>query len=144
MPKNGLQTYYQHKLEQLDVALREKQQNVRRLEAQRNDWNAKGTRLIVFLIRHSALHKGRVAKAFRIWLLCRRGGKTHGKEEDIGQGTLFFNVLLTVQVHPEGKYVVDLSPKIDLAQVTPTTRIALRNDSYELHMILPNKVREFL
>jgi 26S proteasome regulatory subunit T6 len=52
MPKNGLQTYYQHKLEQLDVALREKQQNVRRLEAQRNDWNAKGG--IVTIVAHTS------------------------------------------------------------------------------------------
>lgn len=47
---------------------------------------------------------------------------------------------ILVKVHPEGKYVVDLSPKIDLAQVTPTTRVALRNEAYELHLILPNKV----
>lgn len=45
-----------------------------------------------------------------------------------------------VKVHPEGKYVVDLDPKIDMAKCTPTTRVALRNDSYALHMLLPNKV----
>ena len=27
-----------------------------------------------------------------------------------------------------------------MAQVTPTTRVALRNDSYALHKLLPNKV----
>lgn len=42
MPRLGLKTYYQHKLEELDVILRQKEQNVRRLEAQRNDWNEKG------------------------------------------------------------------------------------------------------
>lgn len=42
MPRLGLKTYYQQKLEELDVTLREKEQNVRRLEAQRNDWNEKG------------------------------------------------------------------------------------------------------
>jgi 26S proteasome regulatory subunit T6 len=45
-----------------------------------------------------------------------------------------------VKVHPEGKYVVDLAPNIDPSQVTPTTRVALKNDSYELHLILPNKI----
>lgn len=45
-----------------------------------------------------------------------------------------------VKVQPEGKYVVDLDPKIDMAKCTPTTRVALRNDSYALHMLLPNKV----
>jgi len=41
MPREGIKSYYQQKLEELDVVLREKSQNVRRLEAQRNDWNAK-------------------------------------------------------------------------------------------------------
>lgn len=36
--------------------------------------------------------------------------------------------------------MVDLAPDIDLAQLTPTTRVALRNDSYQLHKVLPNKV----
>ena len=42
MPRLGLKSYFQQKLEELDVILREKEQNVRRLEAQRNDWNEKG------------------------------------------------------------------------------------------------------
>jgi hypothetical protein len=44
------------------------------------------------------------------------------------------------QVHPEGKYVVDLDKKIDVTKLSPNTRVALRNDSYALHKILPNKV----
>jgi 26S proteasome regulatory subunit T6 len=43
-------------------------------------------------------------------------------------------------VNPEGKYVVDLEKGIDINQLTPTTRVALRNDSYTLHKILPNKI----
>merc|ERR1712000_213921 len=45
-----------------------------------------------------------------------------------------------VKVHPEGKYVVDLDKKIDVTKLSPNTRVALRNDSYALHKILPNKV----
>jgi len=45
-----------------------------------------------------------------------------------------------VKVNPEGKYVVDLDKKIDITKLTPNTRVALRNDSYTLHKILPNKV----
>lgn len=45
-----------------------------------------------------------------------------------------------VQVHPEGKYVVDLDKSIDISKITPSTRVALRNDSYVLHLILPSKV----
>ncbi len=36
--------------------------------------------------------------------------------------------------------MVDLDKSIDIVSVTPNTRVALRNDSYVLHKILPNKV----
>ncbi len=45
-----------------------------------------------------------------------------------------------VKVHPEGKYVVDLDKDIDVAKLTTGARVALRNDSYTLHMVLPTKV----
>lgn len=40
----------------------------------------------------------------------------------------------------EGKYVVDIDDSIDINKCTPNTRVALRNDSYQLHKILPTKV----
>ncbi len=45
------------------------------------------------------------------------------------------------QVHPEGKYVVDIDSGIDINKCTPGVRVALRNDSYALHLLLPTKVR---
>ena len=45
-----------------------------------------------------------------------------------------------VKVHPEGKYVVTVDKGIDMALLTPNTRVALRSDSYELFKILPTKV----
>ncbi|XP_037731872.1 26S proteasome regulatory subunit 8 isoform X2 [Drosophila subpulchrella] len=45
-----------------------------------------------------------------------------------------------VKVHPEGKYVVDVDKSINIKDVTPNCRVALRNESYTLHKILPNKV----
>lgn len=45
-----------------------------------------------------------------------------------------------VKVHPEGKYVVDIDRGIDIHVLKPNTRVALRNDSYTLHKILPTKV----
>ncbi|KAG5141444.1 hypothetical protein JHK82_017139 [Glycine max] len=45
-----------------------------------------------------------------------------------------------VKVHPEGKYVVDIDKNIDITKITPSTRVALRNDSYVLHLVLPSKV----
>lgn len=45
-----------------------------------------------------------------------------------------------VKVHQEGKYVVDINKNVDITKLTPTVRVALKSDSYELHKILPNKV----
>lgn len=53
---------------------------------------------------------------------------------------LFPLFILMLQVHPEGKYVVDIDKSIDITKITPSTRVALRNDSYVLHLILPSKV----
>ena len=43
-------------------------------------------------------------------------------------------------MHPEGKFVVDLDKNIDMNDVVANARVALRNDSYTLHKILPSKV----
>jgi 26S proteasome regulatory subunit T6 len=43
-------------------------------------------------------------------------------------------------LNPEGKYVVDIDKSIDITKIQPNVRVALRNDSYTLHKILPNKV----
>ena len=45
-----------------------------------------------------------------------------------------------VKVNPEGKYVVDIDTGIEINDLQPNTRVALRNDSYTLHKILPTKV----
>ena len=45
-----------------------------------------------------------------------------------------------VKINPEGKYVVDVDKDIDINDLKPNTRVALRNDSYTLHKILPTKV----
>ena len=43
-------------------------------------------------------------------------------------------------MHPEGKYVCDMDKSIDVTKLTPGTRVALRNDSYTLHVILPSNI----
>ena len=50
-------------------------------------------------------------------------------------------IFARVQVHPEGKYVCDMDKSIDVTKLTPGTRVALRNDSYTLHVILPSEHR---
>jgi 26S proteasome regulatory subunit T6 len=113
----GIDLYYRAKIEELEVAARARTQNLRRLEAQRNDLNAK-VRLLreeLTLLQEPASHIGEVVRLM-------------GKSK------------VLVKVNPDGKYVVDVDKAIDIALCTPNTRVALRNDSYVLHKILPTKV----
>ncbi|KAK9383052.1 P-loop containing nucleoside triphosphate hydrolase protein [Kockiozyma suomiensis] len=114
---SGIKPYYTQKIEETELQINEKTQNLRRLEAQRNALNTK-VRLLreeLQLLQEPGSYVGEVVKAM---------GKTK----------------VLVKVHPEGKYVVDLSPDIDIKKITPSLRVCLRSDSYQLHQILPNKV----
>ena len=112
----GLKKYYTSKNEELQLTVAEKNQNLRRLQAQRNELNAKVRMLReeLQLLQEQGSYVGEVVKAM-------------DKKK------------VLVKVHPEGKFVVDIDKNIDMADVTPNIRVALRNDSYTLHKILPNK-----
>merc|ERR1719167_81071 len=113
----GLRRYYVSKNEELSHTVTGKQQDLRRLEAQRNEINAKVRMLReeLQLLQEQGSYVGEVVKAM-------------DKKK------------VLVKVHPEGKFVVDVDKNIDINDVTPNCRVALRNDSYTLHKILPNKV----
>jgi len=108
----GIHSYYQAKIEELESVYREKAQNLRRLEAQRNELNGK-VRLLreeLQLLQEPGSYVGEVVKAM-------------GKNK------------VLVKVNPEGKYVVDLDKNIDATDIKPNLRVALRNDSYVLHKV---------
>jgi ATP-dependent 26S proteasome regulatory subunit len=110
----GIHSYYHGKIEELEAVFREKAQNLRRLEAQRNELNGK-VRLLreeLQLLQEPGSYVGEVVKAM---------GKTK----------------VLVKVNPEGKYVVDLDKNIDVTEIKPNLRVALRNDSYVLHKVGP-------
>lgn len=113
----GIATYYQSKLDGLNLTLRERQKNLRRLEAQRNELNStvRMLRQELALLQQPGSYVGEVVKQM-------------GKDK------------VLVKVGPEGKYVVDVDKDIEITKCTPNTRVALRNDSYTLHKILPTKV----
>uniref|UniRef100_A0A2I3HRK3 Proteasomal ATPase second OB domain-containing protein n=1 Tax=Nomascus leucogenys TaxID=61853 RepID=A0A2I3HRK3_NOMLE len=47
---------------------------------------------------------------------------------------------MLVKVHPKDKFVVDVDKNISISDETPSSLVVLRNDSYTLYKILPNKV----
>jgi len=116
-PAKALGFYFRTKLEKAELDINQKTQNLRRLEAQRNALNGR-VRLLreeLQLLQEPGSYVAEVVKVM-------------GKKK------------VLVKVNPEGKYVVECDPKIDMADLKPTLRVALRSDSYTLHTILPNKV----
>lgn len=115
--EGGIGSYYKSKLQELTTTSNEKAQNVRRLQAQRNDLNGKVRMLReeLQLLQEQGSYVGEVIKAM-------------DKKK------------VLVKIHPEGKFVVDIDTKIKIEDVKPTTRVALKSDSYVLHKILPNKI----
>ncbi|KAI3425044.1 hypothetical protein D9Q98_008422 [Chlorella vulgaris] len=114
---HGLRDYYRGKIEELEISIRDKQHNLHRIEAQRNELNSR-VRLLreeLQLLQEPGSYVGEVIKLM-------------GKNK------------VLVKVNPEGKYVVDVDKDIDIAKITPGARVALRNDSYTLHVLLPTKV----
>jgi len=114
---DGLKDYYKTKIESLEIQVRDKSNNLRRLEAQRNELNSR-VRLLkeeLQVLQEPGSYVGEVVKVM-------------GKKK------------VLVKVHPEGKYVVDIDENIDINDVVTGARVALRNDSYVLHHILPTKV----
>lgn len=138
----GFRSYYIQKIEELQLIVNEKSQNLRRLQAQRNELNAKGKLDLVF---KSLIFLLLIIIIVHLYLLVRMLREELQLLQE--QGSYVGEVVkpmdkkkVLVKVHPEGKFVVDLDKNIDINDVTPNSRVALRNESYTLHKILPNKV----
>ena len=116
-----LKNYYQSKIDAMENELQSSVDNLHRLEAQRNELNGrvKALREEIHLLMEPSSHIGEVVKHM---------------------GNCLTKPRVLVKVGPEGKFVVDIGKDIKVEDLTPNTRVALRNDNYELHKILPNKV----
>lgn len=109
--------YYSSKIGDLNSTIHERTSDLQRLKARRNELNAK-----VRMLREELYH------------LQEPGSYVGEVIKQMGQKKVL------VKINPEGKYVVDIDKDIDINDLKPNTRVALRNDSYTLHKILPTKV----
>ncbi|KAH3714997.1 hypothetical protein DPMN_057700 [Dreissena polymorpha] len=173
----GIKQYYSSKIESLQLVVTDKTQNLRRLEAQRNELNAKVRMLReeLQLLQEQGSYVGEVVKPMDKKKVVKPMDKKKVVKPMDKKKVLVVKPMdkkkvvklmdkkkvlvvkpmdkkkvlvvkpmdkkkVLVKVHPEGKFVVDLDKNIDINDVTPNCRVALRNDSYTLHKILPNKV----
>jgi len=116
-----LKAYYQSKIDRQENILRQKLSNLRRLEAQRNELNGqvKSLRDELQTLMEPASHIGEVVKHM---------------------GNCLTKPRVLVKVGPDGKYVVDVDKDINIEDIKPNCRVALKNESYVLHRILPTQV----
>lgn len=114
---SGMAKYYASRITELSAQVSDRSADLQRLKAQRNELNAK-----VRMLREELYH------------LQEPGSYVGEVVKQMSEKKVL------VKVHPEGKYVVDLDPGIDIHALKPNTRVALRNDSYTIHKILPTKV----
>ncbi|KAG6487176.1 hypothetical protein ZIOFF_055759 [Zingiber officinale] len=139
----GLRQYYVQHIHDLQLQIRQKANNLQRLEAQRNDLNSRE----ILAIRKGQIRRNNFSGCLLLYVvvavrmlreelqLLQEPGSYVGEVVKVmGKSKVL------VKVHPEGKYVVDIDKSIDITKLTPSTRVALRNDSYVLHLILPSKV----
>jgi len=115
--ESAIKTYLLSKIEELELKTQEKGQNVKRLQAQRNELNNSVRQLKeeIIALQESGSYVGEVVKQM-------------GKDK------------VLVKINPEGKYVVSVDKNIKIEDCSPNTRVALKSDSYLLHKILPTKV----
>ncbi|KHN75737.1 26S protease regulatory subunit 8 [Toxocara canis] len=147
--EQSLKRYYKTKIEDAQQRVTEKTQNLRRLQAQRNELNSKVRMLKEELqqLHEQGSYVGEVSKAMdkkkvlvKVRMLKEELQQLHEQGSYVGEVSKAMDKKkVLVKVHPEGKYVVDVDKGIDVTAVNAGCRVALRADSYALHKILPNK-----
>ena len=115
--QGGIKPFFEQQIQDAEIKIQTTTQNLRRLEAQRNKLNNKVRQLRdeLRLLQEPGSYVGEVVKVMGL-------------------------KKVLVKIHPEGKYIVNISKDIDIKKLTPSLRVCLKADSYDLHKILPNKV----
>ncbi|KAL6945461.1 26S proteasome regulatory subunit 8 [Hanseniaspora vineae] len=115
--KNRVKPFFEAQIQDCEILIRNKQENLHRLEAQRNLLNDKVKFIkdeLVYL-QEPGSYVGEVVKVIN-------------------------DKKVLVKVQPEGKYIVDVATSIDIKSLKVNQRVCLKSDSYLLHKVLENKV----
>ena len=80
------------------------------------------------------------ARSSRSWARIRSSSKSSQRANTVRISFLFVFISTLTLLFILSFPVVDFDSEIDLADLKPTLRVALRSDSYTIHKILPNKV----
>ncbi|CCE63531.1 hypothetical protein TPHA_0F00440 [Tetrapisispora phaffii CBS 4417] len=114
--ESGIKPFFEQKIQETEIKVHARTENLRRLEAQRNALNDK-VRFIedeLRLLQEPGSYVGEVIKVVS-------------------------DKRVLVKVQPEGKYIVDVAPDINVKELKPSQRVCLKSDSYLLHKVLDNK-----
>lgn len=114
--ESGIRPYFEQRIQETELKIRAKTENVRRLEAQRNALNDR-VRFIkdeLRLLQEPGSYVGEVLKVVS-------------------------DKKVLVKVQPEGKYIVDVAKDINVKDLKVSQRVCLKSDSYMLHKVLENK-----
>jgi 26S proteasome regulatory subunit T6 len=130
----ALDTFFHNKIESMKLEIIQGQAKLRRLEAQRNDYNSR-VRLLreeLGLLQQPGSYVGEVVKVMstkKVLVKVHPEGK---------YGMLFF--FYTHIPQPNSHIVVDVSDNVDISKLTVGKRVTLLSDSYKLEKMLPSSV----
>ena len=115
--EGGIRPYFEQQIQDTEIRIQQTTQNLRRLEAQRNKLNNKVRQLKdeLRLLQEPGSYVGEVVKVMGL-------------------------KKVLVKIHPEGKFIVNVTKDIDVKKLTPSIRVCLKADSHDFYKILPNKV----
>lgn len=139
----ALDNYYRNKIEGMKLEIIQGQAVLRRLEAQRNDYNSR-VRLLreeLGLLQQPGSYVGEVVKVMstkKVLVKVHPEGK-YGRLRSF-QSSWLFDDWAHVNAMVSLIAVVDISDGVDISKLVVGKRVALLSDSYKLEKMLPSSV----
>ena len=140
----ALDNYYHNKIEAMQLEILKGQAVLRRLEAQRNDYNSR-VRLLreeLGLLQQPGSYVGEVVKVMgtkKVLVKVHPEGK-YGMLDIPSSTRSVLRGPINSQVLTRAPSVVDVADSVDIAKLTVGKRVTLLSDSYKLEKMLPSSV----